>query len=86
MTCGIRRSPCGSRLGLVPRRLRPGRAYGGELHLGPLWASVSGGGPGVAGPSGPLSRGGGRWRVGRDVDQMWTRDSESAAGGMAATL
>jgi integrase len=35
-----------------------GRAYLGELHLGPLRASVPGSGPGVAGPSGPLSRGG----------------------------
>ena len=36
--------------------------------------------------SGPLSRGGRRCRVGREVDQMWTTGSGSADGWMAATL
>ena len=67
-------------------RRGPRRAHLGELHLGPLRPFVPGGRPGVAGPSGPLSRGRWRWRVGRDVDQMWTTDSGSADGLMAATL
>jgi hypothetical protein len=32
------------------------------------------------------SRGGWQWRVGHDVDQMWTQASESADGLVAATL
>ena len=36
--------------------------------------------------AGPPARGGRRCRVGHDVDQMWTRDSESAAGFKTATL
>jgi integrase len=86
MTYGMRRSRCGSPLGQVRKRSRPGRDTLGELHLGPLRASVPGSGPGVAGPSGPLPRGGRRCRVGHDVDQMWTRDTESAAGSKTATL
>jgi hypothetical protein len=64
----------------------PRRAHLGELHPGPLRPPGPGSGPGVAGPSGPLSRGGWRCRVGHDVDQMWTTDTESADGSRTATL